>query len=82
MSSRTPTDPSQNNVGGHSPTGSSSARANVEATAYYQSFLNRLLDLIARGEQASVDRVIARIRAGDSEHQILALIDQVHGNRY
>ncbi|KAJ6008018.1 hypothetical protein N7540_011994 [Penicillium herquei] len=43
---------------------------------YYNSLLQKLLDLIAHGDEASVARVISTIRSGASHDQILELIDQ------
>ncbi|KAJ5717994.1 hypothetical protein N7488_003640 [Penicillium malachiteum] len=43
---------------------------------YYNSLLQKLLDLIAHGDEASVARVISTIRSGASHDQILEIIDQ------
>ncbi|KAJ5724939.1 hypothetical protein N7493_006667 [Penicillium malachiteum] len=43
---------------------------------YYNSLLQKLLDLIAHGDEASVARVISTIRSGASHDQILDIIDQ------
>lgn len=45
----------------------------------YQSFLNKLLDLISTGDEESVSRVISVIRSGASHIQILDTIDQQSG---
>ncbi|KAJ5721084.1 uncharacterized protein N7483_009018 [Penicillium malachiteum] len=43
---------------------------------YFNSLLQKLLDLIAHGDEASVARVISTIRSGASHDQILEMIDQ------
>lgn len=50
---------------------------------YYHSFLSKLLDLISRGEEEEVSRIVSVIRSGASHRQILDIIDQFSesGNR-
>ncbi|KAJ5585437.1 uncharacterized protein N7459_005237 [Penicillium hispanicum] len=56
------------------------ARSASSEVAYYHSFLNNLLDLISHGDEEEVSRIIALIRSGASESQILELVDRLREN--
>ncbi|KAJ6141637.1 hypothetical protein N7470_010027 [Penicillium chermesinum] len=48
--------------------------------AYYHAFLNKLLNVISKGDDESIARVISVIRSGASYTEILDVIDQVSEN--
>ena len=47
---------------------------------YYNSLLEKLLNVISHGEEESVTHVISTIRSGASHDQILETIDQLTEN--
>ncbi|KAL4806448.1 hypothetical protein BDV18DRAFT_160514 [Aspergillus unguis] len=51
-----------------------------EALAYYRTFLTRFFNVVSRGEQAAVDRLIETIRAGASHEEIYQALTELGAN--
>ena len=45
--------------------------------AYYESFLDKLLQIISHGDDQSIRRIISVIRSGASHRQIRDVLDQI-----
>ncbi|KAE8376099.1 hypothetical protein BDV26DRAFT_294423 [Aspergillus bertholletiae] len=55
----------------------------TEDSDYYRSFLEQLLDLVCNEDQETVARLVAIIRSGASQPEILAAISQMqNGNNH
>ncbi|KAI9045065.1 uncharacterized protein KD926_010388 [Aspergillus affinis] len=65
--------------GSHDNQNGDPAASLAEGFRYYKDFLEQLLDLVRRNDQADLDRIISMIRSGASNKDILTVLVEVQG---